>query len=96
MDDLSRRDFLKRGSAGVAAGALVLGAGTSIGSAVAANASERETSGAASGGPAEASEPIVAYVRRGAHGEVRLMVGEQELVQHDADLARRIIRAADR
>jgi anaerobic selenocysteine-containing dehydrogenase len=97
MDDLTRRDFLKRGSVGVAAGAIVLGAGSTLANAVAANAEERNASGTKGADQtATTSEPIVAYVRRGAHGEVRLMVGELEVVQHDADLARRIIRAADR
>jgi anaerobic selenocysteine-containing dehydrogenase len=92
MDDLSRRDFLKRGSAGVALGAIAIGSGATIADAVAANAKEKPASGGAA--PAEASEPIVAYVKKGAHGEVRLMVGDQEVVHRDADLARRIIRAA--
>jgi hypothetical protein len=92
MDDLSRREFLKRGSAGVALGAIAIGSGAAIGDAVAANAAERPATGG--GAPAEAAEPIVAYVKKGAHGEVRLMVGDQEVVHRDADLARRIIRAA--
>ena len=95
MDDLTRRDFLKRGSVGVAAGAIVLGAGSTLANAVAANAEERNPAGT-KGASATTSEPIVAYVRRGARGEVRLLVGEHEVVQHDTDLARRIIRAADR
>jgi len=97
MDDLTRRDFLKRGSVGVAAGAMVLGAGPTLANAVAANAEERATASMKGADqPATTSEPIVAYVRRGVHGEVRLMVGEHEIVHHDTDLARRIIRAADR
>jgi anaerobic selenocysteine-containing dehydrogenase len=95
MDDLSRREFIKRSSAGVAVGALAIGSGATIANAVAANAAEMSTSGT-NAASAETSEPIVAYVRKGAHGEVRLMVGEQEVVHRDADLARRIIRAADR
>ena len=93
MDDLSRREFLKRGSIGVAAGAIAIGSGAVVADAVAANAAERTSSGVSTE-PAEASEPIVAYVRKGAHGEVRLMVGDHEVVHKDADLARRIIRAA--
>jgi hypothetical protein len=93
MDDLTRRDFLKRGSVGVAVGAVAIGSGATIAEAVAANAAERPASG---GAAADTSEPIVAYVRKGTHGEVRLLVGDQEVVHRDADLARRIIRAADR
>jgi hypothetical protein len=95
MDDLSRREFLKRGSAGVAIGAIAIGSGATIADAVAANAKEKPAAGGGAA-PAEATDPIVAYVRKGAHGEVRLMVGDQEVVHRDADLARRIIRAADR
>jgi anaerobic selenocysteine-containing dehydrogenase len=91
MDDLSRRDFLKRGSIGVAAGAVAISSGAAIGNAVAANAKEHTTEG---GAAEQTDEPIVAYVQRGAHGEVHLMVGEQEIVHRDKNLARQIIRAA--
>jgi hypothetical protein len=40
------------------------------------------------------SEPIVAYLGQGGRGEVRLLVGDREIVHHDPDLARRLRAAA--
>jgi anaerobic selenocysteine-containing dehydrogenase len=95
MDDLSRRDFLKKGSIGVAAGAVALQAGGAVTKAVSAQAAERTSRGASTDTPApEAAEAIVAYVRPGSRGEVHLMVGDNEVVQHDRELASRIIRAS--
>jgi anaerobic selenocysteine-containing dehydrogenase len=93
MDDLSRREFLKRGSLTAAAAGAVLGSGATIANAVATHAEERPSEG---GEQVAASEPVVAYVRRGARGEVRLLVGDDEVVRHDPELARRIIRATSR
>jgi anaerobic selenocysteine-containing dehydrogenase len=94
MSDLSRRDFIKRGSLGVAAGvaAAGIGADAALAGRVARGAKEPGTHAAAT----TADEPIVAYVRRGSRGEVSLMVGGSEIVRKDADLARRIIRASKR
>ena len=39
------------------------------------------------------ADAVVAYIRPGTR-EVRVMVGEREVVHRDADLARRILRAA--
>jgi anaerobic selenocysteine-containing dehydrogenase len=93
MADLSRRDFIKRGSLGVAAGvaAAGIGADAALAGRVARGAKEPATHAATT-----ADEPIVAYVRRGSRGEVSLMVGGSEIVRKDADLARRIIRASKR
>jgi hypothetical protein len=44
--------------------------------------------------PAEATEPLVAYVRDAHTGEVAVMVGEREVVVHDRELAARIAHVA--
>ena len=41
-----------------------------------------------------ARESVVAYVEDHRSSEVRLMVGEREIVVHDRDLATRILNAA--
>ena len=94
MDDLSRRDFLKKGSIGVAAGAVALQASGAITQAVSAKAAEHTARGAAAADAPTTKDAVVAYVRPGSRGEVHLLVGDAEVVQHDTDLARRIIRAS--
>ena len=92
MADLSRRQFIGKGSIGVAAGVAALTLGPQGAIAEAATGAQRNAPVDRS--EATANEPIVAYVKQGARGEVRLMVGSQEIVHRDADLARRIIRAS--
>ena len=92
MDDVSRREFLRKGSIGAAAGAFAIGMGAE-GVAKAATRSDAKAA------PADArevtsDEPIVAYVKQGTRGEVHVMVGSREVVRKDADLAKRIIRAS--
>lgn len=81
MSDTSRRKLLAAGGAGVAAGAV----GLTISPAAAA---ETRRSGSS------ARESVVAYVLDHRSSEVRLMVGEREVVVHDRDLATRILNAA--
>jgi hypothetical protein len=92
MSDLSRREFLRKGSVGAAAGiaAAKLVADGGIASAVVRGADK------AADVPVEErnAEPIVAVVKRGSRGEVTLMAGSTEVVRKDADLARRIVRAS--
>ena len=85
--------MLRQEQLGAAAGAFALGLGASEGLAQAATRSDAK---AAPVDPREATadEPIVAYVKQGARGEVHVMVGSREVVHKDADLARRIIRAS--
>ena len=80
MSDTSRRKFLAVTGAGAAAGTVALTAG-------AASAAARQNPGAA-------RESVVAYVRDHRSGELRLMVGEREVVVHDKDLVTRILNAA--
>ncbi|WP_020388740.1 twin-arginine translocation signal domain-containing protein [Kribbella catacumbae] len=44
----------------------------------------------------ESSGPLVAYVGNVGRSEVSIMVGEQEVVVHDADLVARLVRASGR
>ena len=78
MAELTRRGFVKS-SAGAAAGVTFLGA-------LAAAQAD-----AAAGNRAE---PVVAFVSDPARGEIALMVGDQEVVRRDPDLAARLTRAA--
>jgi hypothetical protein len=81
MSETSRRKLLAAGGAGVAAGAVAM----TVSPAEAGEA--RRTS-------SSARESVVAYVHDHRSSEVRLMVGEREVVVHDRDLATRILNAA--
>jgi anaerobic selenocysteine-containing dehydrogenase len=90
MSEVDRRTFIKRSAAG-AAGAAAIGA---LGAGPAA-AATRPASGAGDDSEPETAsgDTVVAYLRPGT-GEVRVMVGDREVVRRDPDLARRIRRAA--
>jgi hypothetical protein len=92
MSDLSRREFLRKGSLGVAAGVVAAELATNVGIAKAVTTHGGEA--ASSSTDETATEPVVAYVKQGSRGEVRVMVGSREIVHRDAELARRILRAA--
>jgi hypothetical protein len=80
MSETSRRKFLAAAGVGAAAGTVAIATG---GGAAAATA-----------GPGAAREPVLAVVPDHRSGEVRLLVGEREVVVHDRDLATRILNAA--
>ena len=82
MSDTSRRKFLAVAGAGAAAAGAV---GITGGSA---------TAGATRRTPGSARESVVAYVKDHRSSELRLMVGEREVVVHDRDLLTRILNAA--
>ncbi len=79
MGEITRLGFIKS-SAGAAAGMTV------VGSIVATKAEAKDA-------PA-GSEPVVAYVRDPASGEISLMTGDREVVVHDRKLAARLSAAA--
>jgi hypothetical protein len=86
MSESTRRGFLKVAGAGAAAGVAAVAVG-------AATRSGRHTVDGASTAavmPAHASGPLVAYVRDVRGAEVSVMVGETEVVVHDADLVARL------
>ena len=80
MSETNRRTFLAATGAGAAAG--------TVGITSAAHAAQADPR------PGRAQESVVAYVRDHRSTEVRLMVGEREVVVHDRDLVTRILNAA--
>jgi hypothetical protein len=86
MNKPSRRGFLAAAGAGAAA----VGAASVAPKAAAARPDAGEPAVPRSGH----TEPLVAYVRDAHTGEVAVMVGEQEVVVHDPELAARIARVA--
>lgn len=81
MSETNRRKFLAVAGAGTVAGTVGLTTGTAF-----AGASRRA--------PNSAKEPVVAYVQDHDSHELRLMVGEREVVVYDRDLVTRILNAA--
>jgi hypothetical protein len=97
LEGTSRRAFLQ-GTAGAAAGAAVILATPKV----AAVALDAGSSGAVAepkavvttpSGPAP-HEPVTAYVRDAARGEVTVMSGKQETTYKDPALVRRLLDAA--
>ena len=93
MSKVSRRTFMKRSAVAGAGAVAISGLGGASGAA-AALAGPKSTEPVEHGEARPAEEPVVAYVRKGSSGEVRVMVGDREVVHRDRDLARRILRAA--
>jgi len=90
MERLSRRSFVK--IAGAATGAAALAAAPPI---------ARAAVGEEEGQPTEPTtgvpeEPVVAYVRNAARGEVTVTSGTAEHTYRDRALVRRLMRAARR
>lgn len=89
MAKLTRRGLLKHTSLGAAAAGALL--------AVPALTSAQTASVAP---PAAArtlpvlTEPLAAYVRDAASGEITLLIGTRELTVHDPELLRRLVQAA--
>ena len=83
MSDTSRRKFLAVAGAGAAAGTVGL-----TGVAGVAQAAEARRK------PDAAQDAVVAYVKDHRSSELRLMVGEREVVVNDPDLVARILNAA--
>jgi len=89
MAKLTRRGFIGRTSAG----AVALGALAAPGLVAAAQAAGPVgTHTPAQAG--ELHEPLMAHVRNVAIGEVVLLVGTREVVVHDHELVRRLVKAA--
>ncbi|HEU4811342.1 MAG TPA: twin-arginine translocation signal domain-containing protein [Nocardioides sp.] len=82
MSETNRRNFLAAAGAGAAAvGTVAVTAGT----ARATEARRKKNS---------AQETVVAYVKDHRSSELRLMVGEREVIVNDRDLVTRILNAA--
>jgi hypothetical protein len=80
MSETNRRKFLAAAGVSAAAGTVAIATGGAA-AAVARNANG-------------AREPVLAVVPDHRSSEVRLLVGEREVVVHDRDLATRILNAA--
>lgn len=88
MTPLTRRDVLKKTSAGAATlGALIVAPGlVSADVAAAGRATTHAT--------LSEHEPLVAYVRDASAGELTLFVGTREIVVRDPKLVMRLVQAA--
>jgi hypothetical protein len=88
MAKVTRRTFLSTtvgAAGGVAAMGLIAGPSTLVEAA--------QTAAEANDGPAS-REPLTAYVRDAATGEISVMVGHREVITKDPQLIRRLQRAA--
>jgi hypothetical protein len=85
MSDLSRRKFLARGSVAVAAAVAAVPGLAAI---------KAAGQSAAINQPADTSEPLVVHVRDAASGEISMLVGAEQVVVRDQDLAVRLYAAA--
>jgi hypothetical protein len=98
MAQISRRTLLGA-SAGVAATAAVVGVNLS-GVTTSATASAGRTGPTmaepATGASAQASGPLVVFVRDASKPELSIMSGDSEWVVRDAELVSRLVRAARR
>lgn len=95
MSELSRRSFLKQsGATAVAAGAVIM-----TPKALSRKAPKAKPAGAAKSrsqaSSKSSSRTLVAHVPDVRKGEVRVLIGEREIVIHDRDLVSRLARAAD-
>ena len=90
-DGSSRRTFLKRAAAALTA------VGVLVTTPVWMLKSSRGDAASARPGKGEAalSEPLVAYVRNAARGEVVLLVGTKEVVRRDPELASLLVRCCE-
>ena len=86
-DGVTRLSFLK-GSASVAAGM------AAVGVPAAAAISAKDASVVTKSGSRTPREPVVAYVRDAARGEVTIMSGTTETTYRDRALAQRLLDAA--
>lgn len=83
MSDTSRRKFLAAAGVGATAGTIALASGIT-----GASAAESRRK------PGSAKEPVLAVVPDHKSSELRLLVGEREVVVHDRELVTRILNAA--
>ena len=88
MINVNRRSFLWHTSASAAAVALVAAAPAALSRHNVPSSPAIELSSQAM------AEPLVAYVRNVAAGEIALLIGSREVVVRDVELARRLMKAA--
>ncbi|HVA92836.1 MAG TPA: hypothetical protein VNL71_23690 [Chloroflexota bacterium] len=90
MAKLTRNGFLKQASAGAA----TIGALTALPGLAATAHAAPKTTVEADLSAATLREPLVAYVREAASGEISLLVGTREITLHNPELVMQLIRAA--
>lgn len=91
MDKLSRRSFIHT-SAGVATGAVIAATPAALVLDHSSSATEPAASVVVPSGPAPA-EPVMAYIRDAARGEVTIVSGIAETTYHDPALVKRLLAA---
>ncbi len=98
MDNLSRRNFLKRGSVAVAGAGMLAAVPMSgllpelMGPAeAAAPAADAGTADLAQGG--EIGDTLIAHIRNLGTGEIGVMQGTNEVVIHDPQMAAKLAQA---
>lgn len=90
MYDVTRRRFLTRSSIGIAlAGSLAVVPGLS-------GVLKQPALGMPIGSQSNMAGPLVAHVKDLASGEISIMVGTNEVIERDRDLANRLFAAAHR
>jgi tetrahydromethanopterin S-methyltransferase subunit C len=90
MADLTRRGFLQTGMATGAAsiGTITLGSGLAAAALATVGVTAAELSARSNG------QPLVAYVRDAARGEMTVLLGHREVSLRDPDLVLRLLKAA--
>jgi hypothetical protein len=98
MSGLSRRTFLHASAAAAAAAAVLAtpGAAGAADSAEASGSAGPAGSLLGSSSAAAPSEPLIVHIRDASTGEVSVLHGTSEVVYHDPELVRRVVRAATR
>jgi anaerobic selenocysteine-containing dehydrogenase len=99
MADLSRRQFLTKASAGVAASVAAASGLAAVPALLAPAVADASAVGPGAGREPEpdltgVGQDVVAYVTNESKGEVTVLVGTQEVVAHDRQLVGRLLRAA--
>ena len=93
MISISRRTFLKRSGAGVAAAGLAGAMPTIPGSArISRKPASVHTNGVAAPAGRAATGPLVVHIPDPASGQVHLMVGTREVIRSDRALVARLVR----
>lgn len=99
MENLSRRNFLKRGSVAVAGAGMLAAVPMStlfpeiMGSADVAAPAVTDAGAADLAGGGQVGETLIAHIRNLGTGEIGVMQGTTEVVIHDPQMAARIAQA---
>jgi hypothetical protein len=89
MSDLTRRRFLARGSVGVAAVAGAIAAVPGLAAAL------KPADSSLAVAPGNTADPLLVHVRDFASGEISMLIGTEQVVVRDHDLAVRLYAAAE-